>query len=216
MAGSHVYPIGGFFTITVTVIDNHLAADSDTAATAVAGAGLHDGVLVIVGTAGEDDVRISLVAGVIRLDADFDEDDSGGWWFGHEYGWSDGGPDADVLVGGFGADRLIGGVGNDILIAGELSGNHQSTNVATQLNGQGYTFDVLRAIGAAWAASRTQDADLASNNGSNDEDIIDEAISAERDFLTGNAGADWFILNLTNDSILDLRTQLGDRVTNTI
>jgi Ca2+-binding RTX toxin-like protein len=128
----------------------------------------------------------------------------------------EGGTGHDVLVGGFGADRLAGGVGNDILIAGDVSGIHQSTNVATQLNGQGYTFDVLRAIGAAWAASRTQDADLASSSGSNDEDIIDEAISAERDVLTGNSGADWFILNLTNDAINDLRAAQGDRVTNTM
>ena len=118
----------------------------------------------------------------------------------------------DVLVGGFGADRIVGSAGNDVLIAGELTGSHQSTNVATQYNGHSYSFAVLRAIGDAWATAMVQDSDLAS--GGNDDDIIDEAISSERDVLTGASGADWFILNLANDRITDLKMSQGDRTTN--
>jgi Ca2+-binding RTX toxin-like protein len=118
----------------------------------------------------------------------------------------------DVLVGGFGADRIVGSSGNDILIAGELTGTHQSTNVATHYNGQSYSFDLLRAIGQAWALAAIQDSDLAA--GGNDDDIIDEAISAEKDLLTGASGADWFILNLANDRITDLKLSQGDKLTN--
>jgi Ca2+-binding RTX toxin-like protein len=89
---------------------------------------------------------------------------------------------SDVLIGGFGADRTGGSAHNDSLLADELTGTHQSANVAIESNGQSFSFGVLRAI---------QDSDVASRGSY--EEIIDEVISSEREVLTGASGADWFI-----------------------
>jgi Ca2+-binding RTX toxin-like protein len=94
----------------------------------------------------------------------------------------------DFLVGGDGADRIVGSAGHDVLVAGDVACN--------------FTDEALRAIGAAWAASKTVEDTV--------DDILDEAvIDANFDMLTGGSGADWFIVS-EGDKVTDFKTQKKD------
>ena len=84
-AGSHLYSAGGDYIITVTMYDDDGGSASQTTQSYVAGAGLHDGVLEIYGTAGRDIIRVhrhgsllvvhTLLSGGSHLDDDADCDD---------------------------------------------------------------------------------------------------------------------------------------------
>src|SRR5207244_10639086 len=56
-AGSHVYALGGSYTITISLLDGAASAAA-TAEARVTGARVHDGMLEVVGTGGDDDVTI--------------------------------------------------------------------------------------------------------------------------------------------------------------
>lgn len=88
----------------------------------------------------------------------------------------------DFLIGGLGADRIVGSAGHDILVAGCV--------------GCASTEQDLRAISAAWAASKSLDAELV-------DAVLDETgLVAGFDQLTGSAGADWFIIS-GDDKVTD-------------
>ena len=58
--GNHTYENGGVYTITVTLSDDDSAVAMATTSAVVAGIGVNDGVLFIVGTDGKDHVNIRL------------------------------------------------------------------------------------------------------------------------------------------------------------
>jgi Ca2+-binding RTX toxin-like protein len=130
-----------------------------------------------------------------------------------------GGKGNDVLVGGLGADQLTGSGDMDVLFAGDLIGYYDYSaadagylgNYLAQFNGQAWAnnYDLLRALGDAWAVNSIALADLAGDSNSNSDDIIDQ----DYDVLTGNGAADWFIVDSDIDKITD--SSAGDTVTDT-
>lgn len=90
----------------------------------------------------------------------------------------------DMIIGGDGADLLTGGAGHDVLVAGR---------VAPQ-----FSIAMLRDIANAWATDRI--ADEGPDDGTLDESVVDTGF----DILSGNSGADWFIINI-GDFIIDYR-----------
>ena len=58
-SGNHVYRDGGIYTITITLRDDDGAVVSRSSTAVIAGAGLHGGVLEIIGTPGADHVQIN-------------------------------------------------------------------------------------------------------------------------------------------------------------
>jgi Ca2+-binding RTX toxin-like protein len=86
-SGSHLYTSGGSFTITVTLYDNQGGSTVQTTTAAVAGVGLHNGVLQIYATSGRDVIHVSQRGTTLRVDAglklasaandsdDYDDDD---------------------------------------------------------------------------------------------------------------------------------------------
>lgn len=59
IAATHVYAAGGVYDATITLRDNDGASATRTLRLYVSGAGLRDGVLTIIGTAADDDVRVT-------------------------------------------------------------------------------------------------------------------------------------------------------------
>ncbi|MCA9238731.1 MAG: hypothetical protein KDA37_00960 [Planctomycetales bacterium] len=143
LAGSHVYAQGGFYNVTVTLTDDDTGEAASFTQTVIAGVGVHDGVLVGVGTNGNDWFKVfrqwcsSDLVVLYRLDG-------GGlqWEFvdgpvtgidlhlggGNDIGfishhvnvdaYIDGGDGDDLLIGGSGNDILLGGAGFDLLHGG--------------------------------------------------------------------------------------------------
>ncbi len=140
--GSHAYAAGGIYTITVTVSDNHSTSDTETSTAIITGAGIHNGVLQIIGTDGNDHVTVNLQGnGLFKVHADFfatnfrtfatagisqilvllcDGDDEA------TIAGSittrvilDGGAGNDHLNGGGGLNILLGGRGDDELLGGK-------------------------------------------------------------------------------------------------
>jgi Ca2+-binding RTX toxin-like protein len=138
---THVYADPGIYTVTLTVDDGYFdGTDSDSLTVVVAGAGVSQGVLEVVGTSGDDEVLISRFWGRICVTADFlpgcfhtkkfeaDEieriavtlDD------GNDHltialnvgrpATVRGGPGNDWLVGSFSDDILLGEDGDDVLL----------------------------------------------------------------------------------------------------
>lgn len=131
-APTHVYDQAGFYDVTVTLTDDDTGATTEVTQTVIAGVALQDGVLVGIGTSGDDVFKVfrcgDHYAVLSRLD-------------GGTYEWTtlegpiDGidlllGPGDDigfvsrrVSVGAFidagdGDDLLVGGRGDDILLGG--------------------------------------------------------------------------------------------------
>jgi Ca2+-binding RTX toxin-like protein len=137
--GVHVYKDGGIRPILV-VLDDGWDVVGDTTTAMVTGAGVSDGVLQVVGTAGNDEVLVWRLCGQILVTADF----LPGPWHTKAFdaagieridvvlgggndvavvAWNvgrpaklDGGPGDDRLKGSWSDDILLGGPGNDLLV----------------------------------------------------------------------------------------------------
>jgi hypothetical protein len=145
VSATHAYTSGGVYTITLTVSDDDGGTVSRTTNALITGVGIQNGVLHIVGTDGNDRVRVvpyrgrSLIvfasflqgpgsppyqifpaAGIERIEAVLGDGDD----FAAVAGTIklttilDGGAGNDRLAGGGGANALIGRDGNDFLVGG--------------------------------------------------------------------------------------------------
>jgi Ca2+-binding RTX toxin-like protein len=142
ISGTHQYADGGIYEVSVALSDDDAGAVTGSATAAIAGVGVKDGVLFIIGTHGDDHLLINRDSEGIKIHADFLPD------YGHirtvapdgiqrvevllgdgtdhatiagDIGISilmDGGAGDDHLKGGLGADVLRGGAGDDVLIGG--------------------------------------------------------------------------------------------------
>ncbi len=142
LSGSHAYAAGGLYSIAVTVADDDGGTTSATTTAVITSAGVHDGVLQIVGTQGDDRVAVNMCSrDLIKVHASFfpkpgfevfsaagiqrivillgDGDDfatvSGDVTLTKVI---DGGRGNDFLNGGGGSNILLGGDGWDMLIGG--------------------------------------------------------------------------------------------------
>jgi hypothetical protein len=70
LSGSHVYKAGGIYAVSVKVSDGQATATAGTNAI-VCGVSVRNGVLQIVGTAGDDHVTVNKVGDVLKIKADF-------------------------------------------------------------------------------------------------------------------------------------------------
>ncbi len=132
----HVYETGGVYSVQATVTDKDGDASSLETIAYVTGVRLHQQVLQVVGTGGNDEVLISEVSDEHHVTADF----LPGWLHtesfqssdidrievylgdGDDRGFVTGNIEKPVLMrGGAGNDTLDGGSGNDILIGGDGS-----------------------------------------------------------------------------------------------
>jgi hypothetical protein len=111
-----------------------------------------------------------------------------------------GGGNRGILVGGVDEDRLIGNGGDDILIGGSTT--HDSNYAA------------LDAIMAEWSSGNSYALRVAhirgtTPGGANGSLFFDSSTVLDDgavDRLTGSAGVDWFLANLLEDEITDLRS----------
>jgi Ca2+-binding RTX toxin-like protein len=76
IAGSHAYLTGGIFKVTVVLVDQDGSATMAATYALVTGARVYEGVLQVVGTAGEDHIRLEVESGcgepdVLVLEASF-------------------------------------------------------------------------------------------------------------------------------------------------
>jgi hypothetical protein len=60
ISAGHVYQNGGIYTVRLTLTNGDQQSDTATATMVIAGAGIHDGVLHIIGTNNRDRIRVSL------------------------------------------------------------------------------------------------------------------------------------------------------------
>jgi Ca2+-binding RTX toxin-like protein len=132
VSAKHKYASGGIYTVTVTLEDDDNGVDVATATSLVTGMRVHEGVLQIVGTDGDDRVDIQRKRDTLRVHANFLP---GRWQTldaseislihivlcdGDDRARIGNNVDTQSLVdGGAGDDRLYGGGGNDHLIGGE-------------------------------------------------------------------------------------------------
>lgn len=143
LAGSHVYSQGGFYDVTVTLTDDDTGEATTATQTVIAGVGVQDGVLVGVGTNGNDWFKVfshwcyddlivlyrlsggslqwtSVDAPVAGIDLHLGGGDDIGFvssFVGID-AYMNGGAGDDMLIGGGGDDILLGGVGYDLLYGG--------------------------------------------------------------------------------------------------
>lgn len=102
----------------------------------------------------------------------------------------------NILIGGTGSDLLQGGTGDDLL----LSGSYQNQGNAV----------VLNALMAEWALDAAYDTRvnhlLSLTGGANDGLFLDFSTTTNDnsdDYITGNAGADFFLASSTQDVVTD-------------
>ncbi|MEM8864286.1 MAG: PKD domain-containing protein [Planctomycetota bacterium] len=139
VTGDHVYASGGFFDVTVTLTDDDTGEATDATQTVIAGVGVNDGELQLIGTNGNDKFKVFNWFGgdlkvASRLDGGprewqriegpidsiymllGDGDDTG---FVsrrvHVDATIDAGAGDDLLIGGNGDDILLGGAGYDLM-----------------------------------------------------------------------------------------------------
>ncbi|MBW1788200.1 MAG: tandem-95 repeat protein, partial [Deltaproteobacteria bacterium] len=145
LSGDHIYTSGGIYTITVSLHDDDSATVMGSTQALVTGVRIHNGVLQIVGTAGQDDVAVKAKGKhreLIEVKAKFlpdrghkrtfhiDEIDSLVILLGEGSDkvkidkkielpvWIDGGDGDDYLKAGGGDDTLYGGEGDDKIYGG--------------------------------------------------------------------------------------------------
>jgi Ca2+-binding RTX toxin-like protein len=122
----------------------------------------------------------------------------------------------DILIGGAGPDTLNGGNGDDILIAGSTS-----YDARTPANLQA----LLCAIGREWQRSdvvyqtRINHLTGATPGGLNGTTYLKAGAPGQtvfddssQDRLTGANGSDWFLLNRSGGTVLDLSDRTGSEV----
>jgi Ca2+-binding RTX toxin-like protein len=142
-SGSHIYAIGGFYDVKITLTDDDGGSVTQSPTEIVTGVGVKDGVLYIVGTDRNDDVKVSRTGnGLIKVQADFLTERCHVRTFkaaeierieirlgnGNDHAsiadnillpvQIDGGTGDDYLQAGGGTAKLLGGDGNDKLIGG--------------------------------------------------------------------------------------------------
>jgi Ca2+-binding RTX toxin-like protein len=122
----------------------------------------------------------------------------------------------DIIIGGTGPDTLNAGNGDDLLIAGSTS-----YDVRTPANLQA----LLCAIGREWLRTdlaypaRINHLTGATPGGLNGTTYLKASTSGQtvfddtsQDRLTGANGSDWFLLNLSGGTVLDLSDRNGSEV----
>jgi uncharacterized delta-60 repeat protein len=141
VSGSHAYLVAGFYTVTLTLTDDDLAADSESAEAVISGLRLDGGVLQVIGTNSADQIEVLRQSSTaLRVIYDLGSAASQQQTFstsginaihmylfdGNDVGFVSqnlsttttmfGGDGMDILTGGNGDDRLLGGDGADLLI----------------------------------------------------------------------------------------------------
>jgi Ca2+-binding RTX toxin-like protein len=141
LSEAHLYESGGVYTVSLVLTDDDDGSTSATETAVVTGAGVNDGVLQVVGSAGDDCAVVSeLPDGRLVVSADFFHDpwqprmvDASGvqrvdviLGDGDDLGviagsvapptLVDGGSGNDYLAGGLNHDVLLGGDGHDVLL----------------------------------------------------------------------------------------------------
>jgi Ca2+-binding RTX toxin-like protein len=131
--GSHDYPTGGMYTVTITLSDDDTGTDAKTATVHVTGVGILNGTLYVVGTTSDDKVKINNTGkGDFKVHTDFRSKKAEKNFDGEGVtqivvATCDGDDDVDIngsislltlLDGGAGADKLKGGKGPNILLGG--------------------------------------------------------------------------------------------------
>ena len=164
------------------------------------------------GDAGNDDVLAGPGNDLVR-GGDGNDTLAGG--LGNDILLGDGGDDAidggdgrDVLIGGRGADGLRGSGGDDILIAGTTSFDASDRQLAqiraewTSLKSYANRVANLRGSrNPQYAARRNGNTFLRAGSTVLDDDAVDH--------LTGDAGFDWFLLDLVLPAPIDAITDLA-------
>ena len=207
-AEDHVYAEGGFFDITVTVDDGNGGTDTQTTSAVIAGVGVANGTLYVIGTDGRDKVSVKFkswhngnadqvrvktkfagqgvsiqyfaAADIDKIEIHLCDGNDAARISGRDIG---AGPwyESSRIDGGDGNDWILGGVGDDIIVGGD--GNDfirggAGDDVISGGEGNDYLF------------GRSGDDILIGGNGS--------------DLLFGNAGDDLLIAGTTdNDSDFD-------------
>lgn len=103
----------------------------------------------------------------------------------------------NILIGGAGADLLVGGTDDDLLLSG-----------STIYEGEPV---ILKALLAEWASVNTYQMRLdhltgVAGGGANTSFVLTSSTvttDASVDYLTGNAGRDWFLANSLQDTLTD-------------
>lgn len=139
-SGSHSYASGGIYTITVTIIDDDTGTDTVTTTAFITGVGIHDGVLQIVGTSGNDQITVNRQGNsLLRVHASFIDEPSGRTFQlsdierivavlceGDDHMTIAGNIDLPSLIdAGGGNDHINGGGGSDVIL-GRKGDDHLS------------------------------------------------------------------------------------------
>jgi Ca2+-binding RTX toxin-like protein len=131
VSGSHRFAQGGIYEIKVTISDG-FKNSSQTTTALVAGAGVHHGILQIIGTSEDDQVHVNKTgSGRLKVQASFFETKQRDYQLAGinqiEIVLNSGDDSATIsgdvtlltlIDGGNGNDRLNGGAGNSILLGG--------------------------------------------------------------------------------------------------
>jgi Ca2+-binding RTX toxin-like protein len=138
VSGTHAYTNGGIYTVTITLTGDHSPGVQAETVTVIAGVGVHDGVLQVVGTDSgdnvtinkQDDSRYRVVANFLPQNKTISMTEVTGIYVllcgGNDQATVagdittpvrlDGGDGNDKLKGGAGHDVLLGGAGDDLLV----------------------------------------------------------------------------------------------------
>jgi len=224
---SHPYAEGGIYTITVTVTDQDGDSDSDTTRAIVSGAGVHGGILQIMGTKADDHVTINpddhgnlmvhatffptnhrvyppeTISGILIVLCQGNDKATiaGSITLPATVFGSDG---DDRLNGGGGRNILVGGNGDDMLIGGQDNDLLIGGNGADRIVGNDGD-DILVSGPTAYDTDAAKLAEVLQGTLT----LIGAAFDDDScDVLTGSAGNDRFLFNAAGGSVLDRITDL--------